>query len=271
MNIYYIIYQTTNIINNKIYIGKHITSNIDDGYLGSGKRLINAIKKYGCKNFKREILFFLNSEEELNLKEQELVNLEFIQRNDTYNITLGGNGGVTVLLEGHPLYEQTKQKISNSRKGSRHWTNGVLTKLSKDCPGEGWYIGRASNSNFKHSDLVKSNMKSAMSGGNMCWWNNGHINKRQKDKPIGDDWAKGRLKSSISNKFLSGKDYIRKYDYVFLQNIDTFEIFKLSNITSELKSFCRDYNLSNIFSRGKCRNFKVIDVILNPNYNGRFK
>lgn len=36
---YYTIYKTTNLINGKIYIGKHQTKDPYDSYLGSGKRL----------------------------------------------------------------------------------------------------------------------------------------------------------------------------------------------------------------------------------------
>jgi hypothetical protein len=43
----YFIYKTTNLLNGKYYIGMHVTNQIDDGYLGSGKYLNNAIKKYG--------------------------------------------------------------------------------------------------------------------------------------------------------------------------------------------------------------------------------
>jgi hypothetical protein len=89
----YTIYKTTNLINNKIYIGKHQTLNPNDDYLGSGKALIKAIQKYGRDNFQKEILFEFNTEAEMNAKEIELVTEEFCNRKDTYNIALGGDGG----------------------------------------------------------------------------------------------------------------------------------------------------------------------------------
>ena len=48
------IYKTTNLITKKYYIGKHSSKNIEtDTYLGSGKLLNRAIKKYGRHNFTR--------------------------------------------------------------------------------------------------------------------------------------------------------------------------------------------------------------------------
>ena len=43
-------------LNDKYYVGMHSTSNLKDGYLGSGKSLRYAIRKYGEENFKIEII-----------------------------------------------------------------------------------------------------------------------------------------------------------------------------------------------------------------------
>ncbi len=55
---YYTIYQTTNLINNKIYLGQHKTNNPYDSYYGSGTALINSIKKYNKHNFKKMFYLF---------------------------------------------------------------------------------------------------------------------------------------------------------------------------------------------------------------------
>ena len=89
---YYTIYQTTNLINGKIYIGKHTTTDPHDSYLGSGHGLKIAISKHNKVNFKKTVLFIFETEDEMNDKEIELVNEEFVARGDTYNRTLGGLG-----------------------------------------------------------------------------------------------------------------------------------------------------------------------------------
>lgn len=92
MKKYHVVYKTTNLINNKIYIGLHSTNKIDDNYLGSGWVLKSAIKKYGKENFIKEILFTFKTRKEARVKESELVNECFCKRPDTYNLTVGGMG-----------------------------------------------------------------------------------------------------------------------------------------------------------------------------------
>lgn len=101
----YIVYQTVNKINNKQYIGVHKTEDpeIFDGYLGCGVYINrpssynnphtyfqSAVKKYGIKNFVRTTLkVFDNPIDALDL-ERWLVDQEYIEREDTYNLVLGG-------------------------------------------------------------------------------------------------------------------------------------------------------------------------------------
>ena len=103
-NLKYIVYCTTNLINNKIYIGVHKTNPEKfDGYIGNGihintpssyeyskTRFQYAVKKYGPKNFKRNTIAIFNNEEDAYALEGEIVNKEFLQRKDVYNLALGG-------------------------------------------------------------------------------------------------------------------------------------------------------------------------------------
>ena len=90
---HYLIYQIRNKLNGMIYIGQHQTENIDDGYMGSGVRIVRAIEKYGVENFEKTILFECSSAEEMNAKEAEIVDEDFIARDDVYNIIEGGENG----------------------------------------------------------------------------------------------------------------------------------------------------------------------------------
>lgn len=112
---FYTIYQTTNNVNGKKYIGKHVTDNPWDGYIGSGIVLTKAIEKYGRVAFTKEVLFIFDNEADMNNKESELITPDIVMSEEYYNIALGGDGGAIVLKPGHPLYESTCRKISEAQ------------------------------------------------------------------------------------------------------------------------------------------------------------
>lgn len=86
------IYKTTNLINNKIYIGQHKAQKKDNSYLGSGKLLQQAIQKYGKKSFTNEILEWCENQNELDSKEIYYIDLYRTKGHELYNIAKGGYG-----------------------------------------------------------------------------------------------------------------------------------------------------------------------------------
>lgn len=61
------LYEITNTVNGKIYVGVHKTQDLDDGYMGSGKIIRSAIAKHGFANFTKvinesEVLIDLHSD-----------------------------------------------------------------------------------------------------------------------------------------------------------------------------------------------------------------
>lgn len=108
------------------YLGKHVTTNLDDGYKGSGKKLKEYYTLYP-DDYTFTILEFYSNKTELNIAEQKLIG--DLWKADPYclNCNAGGHGGWKAACENwkgkhHP--EETKRKISESLKGKPYVMNG---------------------------------------------------------------------------------------------------------------------------------------------------
>lgn len=146
---YYIIYKTTNKVNGKYYVGAHKTSNLEDGYMGSGKRLLRAIEKYGQENFVKEILYTFDNQEQMYAKEKEIVNEQFVSDKNTYNLKIGGFGGWDhVDLSNRVFTEKSRKKMSvAASKRQTGETNSFYGKKHSDESKK--LIGQASKQRAK--------------------------------------------------------------------------------------------------------------------------
>lgn len=129
------IYETTNIVNGRKYIGQHKSEKFDTWYKGSGKILELAFEKYGKENFETRLIQWCSSREELNEKEKYYIKLLMESGNDYYNLAPGGEGGDMSKfligrkspMQGKSFTEEHKRKLSESNKG-KHFIGGPMNK-----------------------------------------------------------------------------------------------------------------------------------------------
>lgn len=155
-----VVYKTINLINGKIYIGQDRNNN--PAYIGSGKLINRAIKKYGKENFRKEIIEICDSKQHLN--EREIYWINYYSSTDVligYNIAIGGQGGnlgkkvnkkISDSLKGIVFSKNRNIKISNTRKqlskegklpdvrGSKNGMYGKHLKEESKCTLEGFIL-----------------------------------------------------------------------------------------------------------------------------------
>lgn len=269
MNICYIVYQVTNIENNKIYVGVHKTKdpNVFDGYIGGGMYINSpssyakpnspyqyAVKKYGPNKFKRTTLKIFNNYKEAYDLESEIVNKEFIKRNDTYNAQLGGfSGGFRIntvyqfnnlgefvkkwdtIMEASEFYGVSHSAIFNAVKFKNsscgfYWAYDEsidVKKFSKMNTGTvcyaydsetGKYLGKYESvpQAAEETQCRKQDIQRALKGGYK-------VNNYYFSTKLMEEYS-GKQKISIKNKV------------IYVYNLDGEFIFEVKN-TQELKSY----------------------------------
>ena len=186
----YYFYKITNNINGKFYYGVHSTTNVDDGYMGSGKYLGNAYNKYGKSNFTKEILKYFDNKDDMYQYEREIVNEDLVRDINCYNIKIGGEGGgakwsesqrskflskvigqkrtpeqcdnISKSLIGREIRTEWREKISNTLKGNTPWnknkhniyTEEAISKISKSSKDRKW-INNGVKSKFVKEDSLE--------------------------------------------------------------------------------------------------------------------
>lgn len=131
------LYKTTNLKNNRIYIGVHSTEDVgfgtgtdtwEDPYVGSGIAIEQSLSKHGRENFLVEIIAYFDDKKDAYLAEADIVTVEWMKRlgKRTYNRTPGG---------GEPPSTKNTIWITNGLKDKRIDANTQIE--------EGWELGRS--------------------------------------------------------------------------------------------------------------------------------
>jgi group I intron endonuclease len=193
------IYITTNLINNKTYVGKKY-GDFNKNYYGSGLALQHAIKKYGKENFVVKVLSWHDNEVLLNEAEVAAI----ATMNPAYNIAKGGTGGNTLALANN---ERKEEVIGKRKTGVRNaWKNASPEK--RKIWGEN--IRQAKKgiatlpADYRHSEEVKeriseSNKKSSKNRPESWYKSHAENAKRRQGKPSPRHFKKVKVNEVIYN------------------------------------------------------------------------
>ncbi len=203
---YHYIYKTTCNVTNKFYVGMHSTDNLDDLYIGSGKRLWYSIRKHGIENHVREILEFLENRSSLKTREAEIVNEQFLQDPLCMNLQLGGGGGFSSEEHKKAYTDSGKLNLINTKE-KREKTLAYIRstieyrKNMSNSKKEFYKTNTGSFTGKQHTEETKQKMRenAAQRVGDKnsqygtCWITNGLENKKiKKTDTLPDGWKLGR-------------------------------------------------------------------------------
>lgn len=213
---HYTIYKVTNKIDGKVYIGSHKTKDLNDDYMGSGTYLKRAQEKYGIENFKKEILFVFNTPEEMYAKEAEIVNVDFLITENTYNLKLGGFGGWDYINENEITRKaknikarenanitilekygvQNPGQLQHNREAASIRTTKRWEEGEMKAPPSFTFKGKSHTEETKRLIGEKNSKKQSGSGNSQfgtMWITNGTDSKQvKKDCFLPEGWYKGR-------------------------------------------------------------------------------
>jgi len=112
----------------QFYYGIHSTNNLNDGYMGTGKRVLRSLKKHGRQNHTKIIIEFFNTREEASAAEEKLVTVELLKNPLCMNLQTGGDTDIS-------FSEETLLKLKKSdaqRAAISEMRKGKATFVTKE-------------------------------------------------------------------------------------------------------------------------------------------
>ena len=219
------IYETTNLVNGKKYIGKRVKSYFQGtNYLGSGRHLRNAVHKYGKENFSVELLEKCYSNEELNRREYEIIEeRNAVDSPNYYNLINGGQNG----LSGFHHSEESKRISSLS---NRNQKRSEIVKLHMS---QNHADVRGTNNPFygkSHSDETRKKISDTLQGHykGYVWYNNSITHGKYLEGTQPEGWVRGKLPLSSQtrkrmSKVHSGRIWVNNSEVETLINPNDFD------------------------------------------------
>jgi hypothetical protein len=201
-HIHHYIYRVTCLISRKYYIGMHSTSNLEDGYFGSGKILKRSLNKYRKFNHVVEILEWLPDRSSLKLREKEIVNENLLKDEMCMNLQLGGAGGFSSEEHQKKAQESSRKSYIHRLKNDKDFFKKISDSKIANNLGNQYAIGNKSFSGKTHSEETKRKIGESNSvkqkGSNnsqygKCWITNEIESKKiNKGDIILEGWRLGR-------------------------------------------------------------------------------
>jgi hypothetical protein len=204
-----VVYLTTHIPTGKKYIGKDL--NNSKTYFGSGTEIKKIIKQEGKSNFKKEILEYCSTKEELSQKEEYWLNFFKAETNPSFlNKTNKAFGN-----SGHTKDSKTKIKKSlQSRKWDIAWNKkisegrkGVKPKKYKTREDKGKLRGK----NIRLSQWAKTRDRSYLNKPVLQFGKKGNFIKEYSSKKEAENFNNVKLQNVLTNLAKTCKGYVWKY------------------------------------------------------------
>lgn len=246
-NIHYL-YKTTCIITDRYYIGMHSTTNIDDGYMGSGTRLKYSIRKYGKENHTKDIMEFFDSRELLIEGEKKAITPDMLVDKMCMNLKEGGSGGFAnqkhqektskagklaflEKLKNDEVFRANHSKKMSDIKKKACLNSEIIKNLNYDWTGK------------KHSGETKKLMSEKKKGLGLgetnsqystFWITDGVENKKIKCiSEIPDGWKKGRVIRYSNQKTKLTTEDVIKIKELLKVNIKQNKIANMFDVAQE--------------------------------------